>query len=48
LIRYDNKELLAHYRRNGMARDFSWERTAAAYGRLYKKIPSIMENTLTI
>ena len=43
LVLYDDKKLLAHYRRNGMARDFSWERTAAAYGRLYKKIPSIME-----
>lgn len=48
LVLYDNKDLLAHYRRNGMAMDFSWERTVAAYGRLYKKVPSIMENTLTI
>jgi starch synthase len=42
LVLYDNKDLLAHYRRNGMARDFSWERTAAAYGELYKKIPGIL------
>jgi starch synthase len=48
LVLYGDKKLLAYYRRNGMARDFSWERTAAAYGRLYKKIPSIMEKTLII
>jgi starch synthase len=48
LVLYADKELLAHYRRNGMARNFSWERTAAAYDRLYKRIPSIMENTLII
>jgi starch synthase len=42
LVLYGDKELLAHYRRNGMARDFSWERTAAAYDRLYKKIPSLL------
>jgi starch synthase len=39
LILYENKKLLALYRRNGMARDFSWEQTAAAYSRLYNTIP---------
>jgi starch synthase len=42
LILYDNKDLLAYYRRNGMARDFSWEQTALAYDRLYRKIPSLV------
>jgi starch synthase len=38
LVLHQDKELLAHYRRNGMARDFSWERTARLYGELYLKI----------
>jgi starch synthase len=38
LVLYDDKDLLAYYRRNGMAKDFSWERTAAAYGEVYAKI----------
>ncbi len=41
LVLYGDRELLAHYRQNGMARDFSWERTVAAYSRLYSKIHSI-------
>lgn len=48
LVLYQDKELLAFYRRNGMARDFSWERTAASYDALYKKIPALMENNLII
>jgi starch synthase len=48
LVLYQNKELLAFYRHNGMTRDFSWERTAAAYGQLYKKIPGLVENNLII
>ena len=27
LVLYENKDLLSHYRQNGMAKDFSWERT---------------------
>jgi starch synthase len=48
LVLYEDKTLLAHYRRNGMARDFSWERTVAAYDQLYKKIPSILKKSLMI
>lgn len=36
LIVYENQELLKHYRINGMARDFSWERTAGEYEKLYE------------
>jgi starch synthase len=35
LVLYQNPELLAHYRRNAMTKDFSWERTAQAYGSVY-------------
>ncbi len=38
LALYADKPLLAHYRRNGMARDFSWERTATAYEALYRRV----------
>ncbi len=38
LALYADKPLLRHYRRNGMARDFSWERTAAAYAQLYRRL----------
>jgi starch synthase len=41
LVLYGDKDLLAHYRRNGMARDFSWERTAVEYASLYRKIPAL-------
>jgi starch synthase len=34
---YADKTLLRHYQRNAMARDFSWERTAAAYAALYER-----------
>jgi starch synthase len=35
LVLYGEKELLQHFQRNGMAKDFSWDRTAAAYERIY-------------
>jgi starch synthase len=38
LVLYADKELLDHYRRNGMARDFSWNRTAAAYEQVYRRV----------
>jgi starch synthase len=38
LVLYDDKELLTFYRQNGMAKDFSWQRTAGAYEELYKRI----------
>jgi starch synthase len=37
LVLYDNPELLAHYRRNAMLADFSWERTAREYLRVYEE-----------
>jgi starch synthase len=37
LALYADKPLLQHYRRNGMARDFSWQTTAAAYAALYQQ-----------
>jgi starch synthase len=37
---YADKPLLRHYQQNGMARDFSWESTAAAYAALYERICS--------
>ena len=37
LVLYDNKKLLAHYRRNAMRADFSWERTALEYVRVYEQ-----------
>jgi starch synthase len=36
LVVYENPELLAHYRRNAMLADFSWERTADEYIRVYE------------
>jgi starch synthase len=41
LVLYGDRELLAHYRRNGMARDFSWEQTALAYAKAFARIPAI-------
>ncbi len=38
LALYADKPLLRHYQGNGMARDFSWETTAAAYAALYQRI----------
>jgi len=37
LVLYENQELFAHYQRNAMCADFSWERTAAEYVRLYEQ-----------
>ena len=37
LVLYEDKELLNQYRRNGMAKDFSWSRTAAAYENVYRQ-----------
>jgi starch synthase len=37
LVLYGDKELLGHYRRNGMAKDFSWQRTAQAYEKVYRR-----------
>jgi starch synthase len=37
LVLYENKELLALYRRNAMLADFSWERTAGEYVRVYEE-----------
>lgn len=38
MVLYKDKTLLDHYRRNGMVKDFSWDRTAAAYERVYRRI----------
>jgi starch synthase len=38
LVLYGEKELLDHYRRNGMGKDFSWERTAVTYEKVYQEI----------
>jgi len=37
LVLYADKEWLDQYRRNGMAKDFSWNRTAAAYEKVYRQ-----------
>jgi starch synthase len=37
LVLYEHKELLAHYRKNGMRADFSWDRTAEAYLEVYER-----------
>lgn len=39
LVLYETPELLAHIRSNGMTADFSWETTADAYLRIYRRIP---------
>jgi starch synthase len=41
LVLYGNKPLLAQYRRNGMARDFSWESTARQYAALYGSLKKV-------
>jgi starch synthase len=38
LVLYNDKPLLDHYRRNGMGKDFSWERTTAQYEKVYQKL----------
>jgi starch synthase len=37
LVLYGEKELLDFYRRNGMSKDFSWERTAITYEKVYEQ-----------
>ncbi len=37
LILYENKDLFAEYQRNAMLADFSWERTAGEYVRVYEQ-----------
>ncbi len=37
LALYQEPQLLAHYRKNAMAADFSWERTVERYVRVYEK-----------
>ena len=43
LVLFDNKDLLALYRRNAMLADFSWERTALEYVRVYEE--ALMEES---
>jgi starch synthase len=37
LVLFSDEELLAHYRSNAMLADFSWERTAGEYVRVYEE-----------
>lgn len=46
LVLYENKELLALYRRNAMLADFSWERTALEYVRVYEEV--VMGETVAV
>jgi starch synthase len=41
LVLYADKPLLERYRRNGMARDFSWESTAREYSGLYRNLKKL-------
>jgi starch synthase len=43
LVLYKDPALVDHYRRNGMAKDFSWERTATAYETLYRRLLAPLE-----
>ena len=36
LVLYERADLMEHYRRNGMASDFSWEKTAKEYVKAYR------------
>lgn len=38
LVLYEDKALLEHYRDNGMAKDFSWDRTAKEYERVFERV----------
>ena len=38
LVLYAEPELLAHYRRNGMKADFSWQRTALEYLKAFERV----------
>lgn len=37
LVLFENKDLLEHFRRNGMAVDFSWEHTCGEYLKVYER-----------
>ena len=39
LALYHEPELLGHFRKNGMAADFSWDRTAEKYVEIYERTP---------
>ncbi|HUD48261.1 MAG TPA: glycogen synthase GlgA [Candidatus Baltobacteraceae bacterium] len=41
LVLYADKPLLQHYRRNGLACDFSWENTAREYAALYRNLKKL-------
>ncbi|HUD84355.1 MAG TPA: glycogen synthase GlgA [Candidatus Saccharimonadales bacterium] len=41
LVLYRDKPLLEHYRRNAMARDFSWESTSREYTALYRNMKKL-------
>jgi starch synthase len=41
LVLYKDKPLLEHYRRNAMARDFSWKSTAREYAALYRTVKKL-------
>ena len=38
LVLYEHPDVIAHYRQNGMVKDFSWERTTDAYSAVYRQI----------
>ena len=46
LVLYGQKELLEHYQRNGMAKDFSWERTVAEYQKVYHRLLAARQRTI--
>jgi len=46
LVVYENKELLQHYRQNAMAKDFSWEKTAIAYEKVYQRLLPVIAGTV--
>ena len=37
LVLFENSQLLAHFRQNGMAKDFSWDRTGSEYVEVYRR-----------
>jgi starch synthase len=40
LVLFETPEILAHYRKNGMNADFSWQRTAQSYVEIYRRLPA--------
>src|SRR5262249_10683035 len=38
LALFEEKKAFEHFRRNGMAKDFSWDRTVAEYLKVYDKV----------